>query len=67
MERIAGSTVREPTIDTKTTIIAPMPIEVKTPDPAKSMPAIATSTVAPETRTDWPEVAAARWTASRPS
>ena len=31
----AGSTVSEPTSDVKTTIIAPMPIEVKIFEPAK--------------------------------
>ena len=62
----AGSTVSEPTIDMKTTIIAPIPSDVKIFEPASSMPAIAISTVTPETSTAWPEVAAARCSASRP-
>ena len=55
----AGRTVSEPTTEQKTTIIAPSPTDVKTAEPASSIPAIATITVAPETSTAWPEVAAA--------
>ena len=57
----------EPTIARKTTIIAPIPIEVKIFEPAKSIPAIAISTVPPEIRTACPEVAAARASAARGS
>ena len=56
----AGSTVSEPTSAVKTTSIAPMPIDVKIFEPARSMPAIAISTVTPEISTACPEVAAAR-------
>ena len=40
--RSAGSTISEPTSDVKTTMIVPIPIEVKIFDPANSIPAIAT-------------------------
>ena len=46
--------------------MAPIPIDVKIFVPAKSIPAIATSTVKPEMRTACPEVAAARKSASCP-
>ncbi len=62
----AGSTVSEPTSERKTTIIAPMPIDVKIFEPANSIPAIAMRTVTPEISTAWPEVAAARKRASWP-
>ena len=64
--RTAGSTVSEPTSERKTTIIAPIPIEVKIFVPASSIPAIAIRTVTPEIRTACPEVAAARKRASCP-
>ena len=62
----AGSTVREPTSEMKTTSIAPIPIEVKMFVPASSKPAIAISTVTPEIKTACPEVAAARKSPSCP-
>ena len=49
-----------------TTSIAPTPIEVKIFVPESSIPAIAISTVPPEMSTAWPEVAAARGSASSP-
>lgn len=57
----------EPTIEENTTIIVPTPIDVKIFDPASSMPAIAISTVPPEMSTAWPDVAAARGSASSPA
>ena len=60
----AGSTVSEPTIAVNTTSIAPKPSEVKTFEPVSNMPAIAISTVNPDTSTALPEVAAARWRAT---
>ena len=62
----AGSTVSEPTIAAKTTSIAPIPIDVKIFEPESSIPAIAISTVPPEMSTAWPDVAAARGSASSP-
>ena len=62
----AGSTVSEPTIAANTTSIAPIPIDVKIFEPASSIPAIAISTVPPEMSTAWPDVAAARGSASSP-
>ena len=59
-EIIAGSTVREPTIATPTTIIAPSPIPMNSLSPERNMPAIAVITVSPETSTARPDVAAAR-------
>ena len=47
----AGSTVSEPSSEVKTTSMAPIPSEVKIFEPAKSIPAIATSTVKPEMST----------------
>jgi hypothetical protein len=44
---------------TKTTIIVPRPIEVKTVLPANSIPAMAINTVPPEISTAWPDVPAA--------
>ncbi|CAM5235456.1 hypothetical protein SANTM175S_04891 [Streptomyces antimycoticus] len=58
-ESSAGSTVTEPTIATATTIKVASPIALNSAIPVKSMPAIATITVTPETRTARPEVAAA--------
>ena len=63
-DSVAGSTVIEPTTATATTIIVPMPNDVKTALPASSMPAIAIMTVSPETRTARPDVAAATARAS---
>ena len=64
LESTAGSTVTEPSTATATTSIVPIAIEVKTALPAISMPAIAISTVTPETSTAWPEVAAANSSAA---
>ena len=60
----AGRTVSDPIIAARTTIIVPSPIVVKSALPETNMPAIAISTVAPETRTAWPEVRAAWRSAS---
>ena len=60
----AGSTVSDPTIAANTTSIAPTPIDVKIFEPESSIPAIAIRTVPPEMSTAWPDVAAARWSAS---
>ena len=56
----AGRTVTEPTTAIATTTIVPIPSEVKTALPARSMPAIAVMTVRPEISTARPEVPAAR-------
>ena len=58
-ERIAGSTVSEPTRATATTRIVPVAKDWNVGVPAKYIPAIATITVKPETITARPEVAAA--------
>ncbi len=64
-DSVAGSTVIEPATATATTIIVPIPNEVKTALPASSMPAIAIMTVIPERlRTARPDVAAATASAS---
>ena len=63
-DSVAGSTVIEPSTATATTIIVPMPNDVKTALPASSMPAMAIMTVSPETRTARPDVAAATARAS---
>ena len=55
----AGSTVRDPTIAARTTIIVPSPIVANSEFPETNIPAIAISTVAPEIRTACPEVRAA--------
>ncbi len=47
----AGRTVTEPAMATSTTSIVPTPMEVKTLAPVNSMPAIAITTVVPETST----------------
>ena len=47
----AGNTVSEPTIAQATTTIVPRPIDSKVGSPERSMPATATSTVAPEMST----------------
>ena len=66
LPRRAGRTVSDPTIALATTSIALIPIEVKIFEPDNSIPAMAMSTVTPETRTALPEVAPARTTASSP-
>jgi hypothetical protein len=47
----AGNTLSDPSNAHRTTIIVPAPIVVKIAFPAKSIPAIAISTVAPEMST----------------
>ena len=64
-ESSAGRIVSEPTIATEIMIIVPIPIDVNTGLPASSIPAIAISTVRPETSTACPEVAAVTRSASR--
>ena len=59
LESTAGSTVSEPSIATATTIIAPTEKDMNVLSPERNMPAIAISTVMPETSTARPEVAAA--------
>ena len=59
LERIAGSTVSEPSIATATTSIAPTEKDMNVLSPERNMPAIAIRTVMPETSTARPEVAAA--------
>ena len=59
LESNAGSTVSEPSIATATTVIVATPKEAKVASAVKNMPAIATSTVEPDTSTERPEVAAA--------
>ena len=44
---------------TATTVIVATPKEAKVASPVSSIPAMATMTVTPDTRTEWPEVAAA--------
>ena len=58
-DRIAGSTVSDPTIATATTRIVPVANDSKVGVPARYMPAMAIITVNPETITARPEVAAA--------
>ena len=58
-ERIAGSTVSEPTTAIATTRIVPVANDMKVAAPPKYMPAIAAITVIPDTSTARPEVAAA--------
>lgn len=58
-ESSAGSTVTEPTMATATTISEASPIASNSASPVKSMPAIATHTVTPETTMARPLVAAA--------
>ena len=53
-----------PSIATATTSIVPTAKEVKTALPARNMPAMAISTVTPETSTALPEVAAANSSAA---
>ena len=62
----AGRTVSDPIMALATTTIDAMPSDVKIAEPEISIPAIAISTVAPDTSTASPEVAPARDTASRP-
>ena len=57
IESIAGSTVIEPRIATATMIIVPTANDVKISEPLKNIPDIAISTVSPEMRTVWPDVA----------
>ncbi len=64
---IAGRTVTEPMIATATTSIVPMPSEMNTALPVRSIPAMAVITVSPEIRTARPDVAAARARAVAPS
>lgn len=66
-ERSAGSTVTEPTMATATTISEARPIASNSAIPVKSMPAIATQTVTPETTMARPLVAAAIISAVRGS
>ncbi len=63
-DRIAGSTVSEPIMATKTTSIAPMAKDMNVLSPEKNIPAMAIMTVKPEIRTARPEVAAAAWRAA---
>ena len=58
-ESTAGRTVSEANIATATTVIVPTANEVKVGSPLSSIPAIEAITVAPETSTARPEVAAA--------
>ena len=60
----AGSTVIEPSTATATTRIAPVASELKVASPTTNRPAIEAITAPPETRIEWPEVAAAISTAS---
>ena len=55
----AGSTVTEPTMAMSTTEMVATANPANNCMPARNIPAIATSTVIPETSTDRPEVAAA--------
>ena len=64
LEMTAGRTVTLPSIATATTSIVPTAKDVKTALPARNMPAIAISTVRPETSTALPEVAAANSSAA---
>ena len=59
LESTAGSTVSEPSIATATTSIVPTEKDMNVLSPERNMPAIAISTVMPETSTARPEVAAA--------
>ena len=61
----AGSTVTEPTTATPTTMMAPTASESKVAPPTMNSPAIEAITAPPETRIEWPDVAAAISTASR--
>jgi hypothetical protein len=63
----AGSTVTDPTTATRTTRIAAVPKPSKSNIPDRYMPAIATTTVRPETMTERPDVAAAILSAVRGS
>ena len=58
-DRIAGSTVSEPTTAIATTRIVPVANDMNVAAPPKYMPAIAAITVMPEISTARPEVAAA--------
>ena len=58
-DRIAGSTVSEPSIATATTIIVPTANDMNVLSPEKNIPAIAMITVKPEISTARPDVAAA--------
>ena len=49
-DRIAGSTVSEPSIATATTIIVPTEKDMNVLSPDRNIPAIAIRTVMPETR-----------------
>jgi hypothetical protein len=60
----AGSTVSEPIIAARTTIIVPRPIVLNSELPETNMPAIAINTVAPEISTACPDVRAATSNAS---
>jgi hypothetical protein len=55
----AGSTVSEPIIATRTTIIVPTEKDMNVLSPEKNIPAIAIITVMPEMSTARPDVAAA--------
>jgi len=59
LEELTWTELRAAVQAGKTTIIVPIAIEVKILFPAKNMPAIAMSTVAPEMSTAWPDVPAA--------
>ena len=61
----AGRTVSDPIIATATTIIVAIENDSNVLSPENSIPAIAIITVAPEIRTERPEVAAAAWSAAR--
>jgi hypothetical protein len=65
LDRSAASTVTDPTTAATTTNIVPIASEVKIAFPARNIPAMATSTVAPEMSTAIPDVPAARSSASR--
>ena len=56
---VAGSTVKDPTTATATTMIVPVAKDWNVAAPARYMPDIAIITVKPETSTARPEVAAA--------
>ncbi len=58
-DRIAGSTVSEPSIATATTIIVPTANDMNVLSPERNIPAIAMITVKPEISTARPDVAAA--------
>ena len=58
-DRIAGSTVSEPITEIVTTRIVPVANETNVAAPPRYMPAIAATTVMPDTSTARPEVAAA--------